>query len=151
MNPRSLPKDDIRLLDLQYWKNKEDWSHNNNKRKANEDVFLVYLGWKDRQETLVVLNNFTTGEFAWKYLHHCGEHRNEESYNTEQEYHEIVVIVYTDTIIDPRAVMVKAFHTLIADTAMARSLGSYDLAVWAKQNWVKIFKHSLLISLDQNS
>jgi hypothetical protein len=53
------------------------------------------------------------------------------------------MIAYSNTIIDPWTVMIKAFHALIADAAMARPLSSYDLTIRAKQNRVKIFKHCL--------
>jgi hypothetical protein len=53
------------------------------------------------------------------------------------------MIAYSNTIIDPGTVMIKAFYTLIADTAMTRPLSSYDLTIRAKQYWVKIFKHRL--------
>ena len=46
-------------------------------------------------------------------------------------------------IIDPWAVVIEAFHTLITDAAMARPLSSYDLTIGAQQNWVKIFEHGL--------
>jgi hypothetical protein len=53
------------------------------------------------------------------------------------------MIADSNTIIDPGAVMIEAFHTLIADAAMARPLSSYDLTVRAKQYRVKVFKHRL--------
>ncbi len=41
------------------------------------------------------------------------------------------MIIDADTVIDPGAVMIKAFYALIANTAMTRPLSSYNLAVRA--------------------
>ena len=53
------------------------------------------------------------------------------------------MIANSNAIIDPWAVVIEAFHTLITDAAMARPLSSYDLTIGAQQNWVKIFEHGL--------
>ena len=41
------------------------------------------------------------------------------------------MIIDADTVINPGAVMIKAFNALIANTAMTRPLSSYNLAVRA--------------------
>jgi hypothetical protein len=42
------------------------------------------------------------------------------------------MILDANTIINPRAVVIKAFYTLIANAAMARSLCSYYFTIWTK-------------------
>jgi hypothetical protein len=54
-----------------------------------------------------------------------------------------VVVANANTVIDPGTMMIEAFNTLIADAAMTRPLSSNDLTIWAKQDRIKIFKHSL--------
>jgi hypothetical protein len=64
-------------------------------------------------------------------MDHSSKHRYEKSYHRQQESHEIVMIIDADTVIDPWAVMIKAFNALIANTAMTRPLSPYNLAVRA--------------------
>jgi hypothetical protein len=62
-----------------------------------------------------------------------------------------MMIVDAHAVIDPRAVMIKAFHALVTDAAVTRSLCPYNLAIRAEQDRVEIFHHglhSILIRLD---
>ena len=58
----------------------------------------------------------------------------------DQKPEKEVVVACTDTIIDPGAVVIKAFHTLIANTAMAGASRSNYLTIWAQKHWVKALK-----------
>lgn len=49
----------------------------------------------------------------------------EENANNKGE--EVFVVIRTDTVIDPRAVMIINLDTLVADITMFRSLGLDDL------------------------
>ena len=49
------------------------------------------------------------------------------------------MVADTDTIIDPRAVMIESFHTLMADCAVSTSDGSQNLAFGAKLSGVEVF------------
>jgi len=48
------------------------------------------------------------------------------------------MIADTDTVINPRAVMIITFNTFIADGAMSRTAGTNDLAIWAEVGWRKL-------------
>ena len=48
------------------------------------------------------------------------------------------MIFDTNTVINPWAVMIKSFDTVIADSTMSASCTVNDLALWAKINWVDI-------------
>jgi hypothetical protein len=52
---------------------------------------------------------------------------------------ESVVVPDPNTIIDPWAVMIESFHTLMADCAMSTSDGSQNFAFGAKLSGVEIF------------
>ena len=45
-------------------------------------------------------------------------------------------------VIDPLAVIVKSFNTLVADVTMSRIRRADHLTVWAKQISFKLFNHS---------
>ena len=51
------------------------------------------------------------------------------------------MIVDTDAVVDPWAVMVESFNTLVADTAVTRTICSNDLTVGAQQDRVKDLHH----------
>ena len=51
------------------------------------------------------------------------------------------MISNANTIVDPRAVVVKPLYTLITDATMARPVRSNDFVVRAKQHWVKLLHH----------
>ena len=67
--------------------------------------------------------------------------------NWEYEEEEAVVVVDADTIIDPRAMVVKSLNALIADRTMPWSGSSYDLAFRAKISRIDITKklHKVII------
>jgi len=44
------------------------------------------------------------------------------------------VVVVTNTVVDPRAMVIKSFHTLVTLIAVSTSRGFEHLAVWAKQH-----------------
>ena len=47
------------------------------------------------------------------------------------------MVVDPDAIVNPWTVMVKTFYTFVTDAAVSGSIGSYDLAISAEENWVK--------------
>lgn len=49
------------------------------------------------------------------------------------------MVVDSDAIVDPWAVVVEPFDTFVAYTAVSGSVGPYDFAISAEQNWVKDF------------
>jgi hypothetical protein len=52
--------------------------------------------------------------------------------NGDNEEHERIVVLYSNTIIDPRAMMVESLNAMIADGAVTRSCCFYHLAFWAE-------------------
>lgn len=59
------------------------------------------------------------------------ERGDEEDQHRDQEAHEDAMVVKPDAIIDPWTVMVEPLDTLVADTAVAGSVGANDLAIGA--------------------
>ena len=51
------------------------------------------------------------------------------------------MVVDADTVIDPRAVMVKALDTPLANAAVAGAVRAHNLTVSAKQNGIEDFHH----------
>lgn len=60
------------------------------------------------------------------------KNQDEVSPEEEQKIQEVMMIFYSNAIVNPRAMMIKPFYTSIADSTMPRSLGSNYLAVWAQ-------------------
>jgi hypothetical protein len=58
--------------------------------------------------------------------------------DTEQEEKEIVVIFNSHTIVDPWAVMIEPFDTLVAYGAMSGSSRPNNLTLGAEINWIDI-------------
>jgi len=58
--------------------------------------------------------------------------------NSKEEHHEGVVVLDSDAIVDPRAVMVKSLYAPVANGAVAGSGSSDDLALGAKVSWIDI-------------
>jgi len=50
----------------------------------------------------------------------------------QDEYIELTEVAFTNTVIDPRAVVIVAVHTVIAERAMAASWCPYNGAIWAE-------------------
>jgi len=51
------------------------------------------------------------------------------------------MIRHADAIIDPWAVMVEPFDTLVADAAVARPVSSDDFAVRTQHHWIENLHH----------
>jgi len=51
------------------------------------------------------------------------------------------VVVHSNTIVDPWAVVVKALNALLADAAMAGAISAHNLAVSAEQYRIKDLHH----------
>ena len=49
------------------------------------------------------------------------------------------MIIQTDAIINPWAVMIEPLHALVADAAMARTICPNDFTVRAQEYWVENF------------
>jgi len=71
---------------------------------------------------------------------HCKSH-NKECFHNSQKDSENTVIVGPHTVVDPRAVMIESFHTLVAHAAMTGFLGSNHFTVRAQQNGVEFLKN----------
>lgn len=46
------------------------------------------------------------------------------------------MVVYSNAIVDPWAVMVKSLNALVAGVAVTRAGSSNHKTVWTKSNWV---------------
>lgn len=57
----------------------------------------------------------------------------------EDVNHEGVVIVHSDTIVDPWTVVVETFHTSVTYSAVTRSDSSQNLTLWAQLGRIKFF------------
>lgn len=57
----------------------------------------------------------------------------------EDVNHEGVVIVHSDTIVDPWTVVIETFHTSVTYCAVTRSYSSQNLALWAQLCRIKFF------------
>ena len=57
-----------------------------------------------------------------------------------QEAQECVVVFDSNTVVDPRAVVIEPFHTLVADCAVSRSSCTDYFAFWAQVNWVDVMQ-----------
>ena len=51
------------------------------------------------------------------------------------------MVIQADAIIDPRAVVIKALHTLIADATVTGAICANDFTVGAEKHWIKNFHH----------
>ena len=51
------------------------------------------------------------------------------------------MVVISNAIVDPRAVMVKALNASVADAAVARTVSPDHLTVGTQQHWVKYLHH----------
>ena len=51
------------------------------------------------------------------------------------------MIVDPDAVVDPGTVMVEALDTLVADTAVTRSIRPYNFTVSAQQDWIEDLHH----------
>ena len=47
------------------------------------------------------------------------------------------MVANTDTVVDPGAVMVESFHTLVADSTVTRSRSANTLAVRAERSTIE--------------
>ena len=55
------------------------------------------------------------------------------------------MVLDSNTVIDPRTMMVESLHTSIADCAMPRSWSPNYLTIWADISWVYLFyKHYMM-------
>jgi cytochrome b len=53
------------------------------------------------------------------------------------------MIVNSNTVINPGAVMIKTLYTFVTDAAVTGALSPYYLAIGAEQYGVEIFQHGL--------
>jgi len=58
------------------------------------------------------------------------------NHQEKYELDENSVVSHTDTSVQPRAMMVVPFNTLITDSAMSRSRSSNHLTVRTELNWI---------------
>ena len=56
----------------------------------------------------------------------------------KQEEQECVVVLDSDAVVDPWAVMVKSLNALVADCTMSTSGGPDHFALWAEVSWVDV-------------
>ena len=63
----------------------------------------------------------------------CG-HRSKEE-------HEDAMVVKTDAVIDPWAMVIESFNTPVADAAVAGAIGTHNLAVGAEKDRVEDLHH----------
>lgn len=54
------------------------------------------------------------------------------------EEHESIVVLHTNTIVDPRTVVIKSLDALVADGAVAGAGGLDDFALGAEVSWIDI-------------
>ena len=50
------------------------------------------------------------------------------------------MIMYPHAVVNPRAVMIESFHTLVTDGAMSRTRCSQDFTVWTHLTWMYVLK-----------
>jgi len=67
-------------------------------------------------------------------VHHQIKKRNQVKVLHNYEGVKDFVVVVTNTVVDPRAMVIKSFHTLVTLIAVPTSWGFEHLAVWAKQH-----------------
>jgi len=58
--------------------------------------------------------------------------------NDDQENQKGIMIFDSDTIVDPRAVMIESFDALVADGAVLASGRANDFAIWAEVSGVDV-------------
>ena len=58
----------------------------------------------------------------------CADVEHNFDPNSQEEEQECIVILNSDTVIYPGAVMIKSVDTLITDSTVSRTSGSYDFA-----------------------
>jgi len=51
------------------------------------------------------------------------------------------VVIQADTVVDPRTMVVETLHALVADTAVARTVGPDDFTVRAEEDGVELLQH----------
>ena len=73
--------------------------------------------------------------------HEDGEEEVEDLDDNEEV--EVGVVVDADAIVDPVAVVVESFHTLVTDVAVSRVCRAYDFALGAEDVWVGKFLYEL--------
>ena len=59
----------------------------------------------------------------------CGSEQSKSGY---EEKHEVGVVIDPNAVVDPRAVMVKAFDADVTDAAVARAVSSDDFTIGAE-------------------
>ena len=58
----------------------------------------------------------------------------------KEEHQECVMISYSNTVINPGAVVIKSLHTLVTNGAMSGSSWSYDLTFGAEVSWINVLE-----------
>jgi len=74
--------------------------------------------------------------------HHYRRNNNENQHDDQTEYeHQVgVVIMDTDTVIDPGAVVVESLNTSVTGSAVFRPLCPQHLTIGAHFRWVNLFQ-----------
>ena len=108
-----------------YLRNKQD-EYATDTHAHNRDSQAEYLSLEKRREEQLIEDEAFTVTCVLSHVlpaieveGECHQSEDQERPDGYKKAHEYSVVVYADTVVDPGAVMVEAFHTFLADAAMA--------------------------------
>lgn len=75
-----------------------------------------------------------------KFHGHQHNGSNQRDFCKEQKEHKNHMILDSNSVVDPRAVVVEPLNSPVSDTAVTRSWGANDFSLWAQHRRVKFIK-----------
>lgn len=111
---------------------------------ANDPRRVVY-GWlvaNLHQARVIAQISLARTKAIWSDIHQRENIQRAVNHNfhpdSENEQHERIVVLNSNTVINPRTVVIESFNALVADWAVARSSSLYDFALGAQVGWVDV-------------